>query len=700
MTTATRIIGTPTERIDGPAKVAGTAPYAYEHDVDRPAFLYPITATIARGTVAAMDTTAATELDGVLKVLTPWNSRGLTKDAEGEYVVLQGPDVAFRGQLIGAVVAQTPETARHAASLVRVEYNEMPHDTEFRVDHPDEFAPESVNGGYPTTSDQGDVEAALSQARRNDDAVVDEWYSTPEEHNNPMEPHTVVAHWDPDQPLLTLHDSTQSSHSVAETVAKVLGLDRTQIRVVAPHVGGGFGSKGAPHAHDILAAMAALAVPGRSIKFAVTRQQMFVFVGHRSPTSSHIRIAADGDGRITALWHDAYSRSSTVKEFAEQSAVSSRSMYSAPNRRTSHHISALDVPAPFWMRAPGEAPGMFAGEVAMDELAYATEIDPVELRMRNEPGVDPESGKPWSSRRLVDCLRTGARQFGWVADDRSPAQRREGQWLVGTGVASATYPHMVIPGSQVTIRFDAGRYRVAIGAADIGTGAWTTLTLIAADALECRIEQVTMEIGDSTLPMATVAGGSSGTSSWGAAIVTAAHRFREEHGHDPDDGAETTSAATRNEELKRFVHASFGAHFAEVRVDADTGEIRIPRMLGVFSIGRVINPLTLRSQLIGGMTFGISMALHEESVRDPRFGHVVTQDLASYHVPVHADIVDVDATWLDDADERATPMGSRGAGEIGIVGSAAAVVNAIYHATGARIRDLPATADKVLPYLP
>jgi xanthine dehydrogenase YagR molybdenum-binding subunit len=487
---------------------------------------------------------------------------------------------------------------------------------------------------------------------------------------------------------------------VVAELAPVFGLTPAQIRVIAPNVGGGFGSKGAPHAHDVLAGLAAQALPGRHIKFAVTRQQMFVYVGYRSPTASHIRLAADRDGRLSALVHDAHSQSSVVKEFAEQSAVPSRSMYASPNRRTSHRVVPLDVPVPFWMRAPGEAPGMFAGEVAMDELAGAVHLDPIELRRRNEPDRDPESGKPWSSRRLLDCLDEGARRFGWADRDPRPGQRREGKWLIGTGVASSAYPHMLIPGTEVAIRYSSGRYVVRTGAADLGTGTWTTLTLIAADALGCSMEAVTVEIGDSRLPFASVAGGSSGTSSWGSAIIQAAKRFRAEHGDEPVDGAEVSASAAENPELENYTHSSYGAHFVEARVDVDTGEIRIPRMLGVFSIGRVINPRTVRSQLIGGMTFGISMALHEESVRDPRFGHVVTQDLASYHIPAHADIADVDAAWLDDADERATPMGSRGAGEIGIVGSAAAVVNAIHHATGARIRDLPVTLDNLLPALP
>ncbi|MEE2057641.1 xanthine dehydrogenase family protein molybdopterin-binding subunit [Rhodococcus artemisiae] len=690
-----RAIGTSTARLDGSGKVTGTAPYAYEHRVADPAYLVPATATIARGRVRKIDTTAARAVPGVLAVLTVFDAPRLTADAEGEYVVLQSPDVAYRGQMIAAVVAETPEVARQACDELTIEYEPQPHDTGFRRDHPAMYAPEKANGGYPADSERGNVDAAFGSA----DVVVDEWYSTPEEHNNPLEPHTVVALWENDE--LTLYDSTQHPHGVVEALAPVLGIDPSRIRVICPYIGGGFGSKGAPHAHDVLASMAARVIPGRAVKFAVTRQDMFGYVGYRAPTASHVCMAADRDGTLTGLIHEAYTQSSHVSEFVEQAAVSARSLYRVPNLRTTHRAVALDVPAPFWMRAPGEAPGMYAGEVAMDELAEACGIDPIELRIRNEPEVDPETGKPWSSRRLVECLREGGRRFGWDPDDRAPGLRRHGRWLTGTGVAVATYPHMVNPGSEASIRHEGDdRFVVRIGAADLGTGAWTALTLIAADALGCRADDVRVEIGDSALPNATVAGGSSGTSSWGTAIMTAAEEFRKRFGDRPEDGAEIAAAAGDNRELEHYRAQSYGAHFAEVRVDADTGEIRVPRMLGMFSVGRVINPRTARSQFIGGMCFGISMALFEESVRDSRFGHVVNHDLADYHVPTHADIGNIDAAWLDEDDLRATPTGSRGVGEIGIVGSAAAVVNALWHATGVRVRKLPAHLEDVSGALP
>jgi xanthine dehydrogenase YagR molybdenum-binding subunit len=340
---------------------------------------------------------------------------------------------------------------------------------------------------------------------------------------------------------------------------------------------------------------------------------------------------------------------------------------------------------------------MFAGEVAMDELAEACGIDPIELRIRNEPATDPESGKPWSGRNLVGCLREGARRFGWDSRDLKPRTRRKDGWLIGMGVASSTYPRYALPGSVATIRFSADRrYAVRIGAADIGTGTWTALTQIAADALRCPIEAIKMEIGDTDHPSASVEGGSSGITSWGSSIVAAARAFRAQHGDDPAEGAETSAEMPENPDEKRFAMHSFGAQFAEVRVNEDTGEVRVARMLGVFSAGRIINPLTARSQFIGGMTMGLSMALLEDGVMDARFGHVVTHDFADYHIAANADVVDMDAVWLDEVDPHSNPMGSRGIGEIGIVGAAAAIANGAWHATGVRVRDLPITADKFL----
>ncbi|MDT5313550.1 MAG: xanthine dehydrogenase YagR molybdenum-binding subunit [Mycobacterium sp.] len=692
-TVEARAMGTRMTRLDGPAKVTGMATYAFEYPVSAPLYLHPIQSTIARGRVTTMDTTAAEALDGVTAVLTVFDAPTLADTEDGDLTILQDDQVHYRGQIIGGVIADTAETARHAAGLVQIEYDEAGHDTEIRADHPGLYAPDEVNPSFPTDTSEGDVETALREAP----VTVDQTYTTPQETNNPMEPHATIATWYPDGPLLTLYDSTQGVHAVRHTLATTFGLDEDQIRVVAKNVGGGFGSKGAPHSHNVLAVMAAQRVPGQSVKLALTRQQMFAVVGYRTPTIQHIRLGAERDGTITALSHDVVEQTATVKEFAEQTAVPSRMLYAGANRSTSHRLAKLDVPVPFWMRAPGECPGTYALEVAMDELAVACDVDPIALRIRNEPDVDPETGNPWSDRRLVECLRTGSERFGWAAREPKPRSHTDGEWLVGSGVASAVYPAMIQPGNSARIEHAAqGRYTVQIGAVDIGTGTWTALTQVAADIIGCDVDAIDLQIGDTDLPTASVEGGSSGISSWGRAIYAAAQAFQKEHGTEPPVGAASTADAPDNEEADNYGMYSFGAHFVEVRVNRYTSEIRASRMLGVFSVGQVVNPTTLRSQLIGGMTMGLSMALHEESVRDHRFGHVVTQDLASYHISSHADIPDIDAIWLDGVDEHSNPMGTRGGGEIGIVGSAAAVVNAIYHATGIRVRHLPVQCDALL----
>lgn len=679
-------IGRGLARRDGQEKVTGRARYAYEADVTAAVYCRLVQATVALGRVESVRTEAAGEVEGVRAIVTPVTAEALS--AEGELAVLQSPDVAFRGQVVGLVVADTAEAAARAADLVEVTYSTEPHDATLSADRDDLYAPEEVNGSFETDTATGDVAAAMAIA----EVTVERTYTTAMCHNNPLEPHATTAFWDGE--TLTLWDSTQGVHTVRSAIADVFGLDPAHVRVICPYVGGGFGSKGEPHAHVALAAMAARAVPGRHVRLALTRQQMFALTGYRTPTIQRMRLAADRAGRLSAIAIDVVEQSSKVKEFAEQTGVPTRMMYAAPNRATTHRVAPLDVPAPSWMRAPGECPGMFGPEVAMDELAEAVGIDPVELRIRNEPDVDPETGLPFSSRNLVSCLREGAARFGWA--DREP--RVEDGWLVGTGVASSVYPVSRQEATAV-IRVERGCYVVEIGAADLGTGTWTTLAQIAADALEVDVADVTMRIGDTRYPTASVAGGSSGMTTWGSAIVHAARAFRDKHGAEPPDGAEADGSTEDNPAASRFAMYAFGAQFAEARVHRDTGEIRVPRLLGVFAAGRIINPRTARSQFVGGMTMGLSMALHEQSVLDPRYGHVVNHDLAEYHIATCADATDIEATWLDEHDPHVNPMGSKGIGELGIVGTAAAVANAVHHATGVRVRDLPVTLDKLLPAL-
>ncbi|WP_226344658.1 xanthine dehydrogenase family protein molybdopterin-binding subunit [Agilicoccus flavus] len=692
-------MGRPVGRLDGRRKVLGVAPYAVEHEAEGAAQAAMVASTVPRGRVRSIDATAARALPGVLAVLDHTNAPRVADGEDREFAPLQDDTVWFRRQPVALVVAESSEVAREAAALVAVEYDEEPAEVGLRPDSPRLYTPEKLSDGSESDTSAGDVEAALAAATH----VVDETYATPYEHNNPMEPHATIATWHGedaglgDGPVLTLVDSTQGVHAVRSSLAPVLGIEPERLEVVAPYVGGGFGSKGAPHVNVVLAALAAKALAPRPVRLTVTRQQMFALVGYRTATIQHFRLGADADGRLTAISHDVLEQSAAIKEFVEQTGSPTRSMYAAPNRRTTHRVARLDVAIPFWMRAPGEMPGMFAHEVAMDELAHRCGLDPIELRVRNEPDVDPETGHPFGRRRLLECLRRGAERFGWEEGPRAPLSRREGDWLVGTGVASSTYPANAMPGNEATVTFEHGCYAVGIGAADIGTGSWTSLTQVTADALGVGLEQIRLGIGDTRYPSASVAGGSSGLSSWGIAITAAARAFREQHGDRPSEGASATAGMPDNPDLQEYALNSYGAHFAKVRVHADTGQIRVPRMLGVFSVGRAVNPTTLRSQFLGGMVMGLSAALFEESVRDPRFGHVVTQDLASYHVAANADVADLDAIWLDDdVETHLNPMGSRGAGEIGIVGSPAAIVNAVFDATGVRVRDLPVTADKLL----
>jgi xanthine dehydrogenase YagR molybdenum-binding subunit len=687
--TVTGTIGAAVDRVEGRAKVTGQAKYAYEYRQDEIAYATIVQSTIASGAVRGVDATAALELPGTLAVLWHDNAPRLHEVSDAELEVLQSDKVSYRGQIVAAVIADSYETARQAERLLRIDYAPEAHDVLLRPDHPELYKPDKVNPNYPADTEQGDFDSAFEAAA----VAVDCTYETPAEHNNPMEPHATLAVWEDGG--VTIFDSNQGASMARNTVAKAFGLEPDAVRVISPHVGGGFGSKGTPRPHVILTVMASQ-VLRRPVKLAVTRQQMFAVTGYRTPTIQRMRLGADHDGRLTAICHDAIVQTSTIREFGEQAALPSRMMYAAPNRRTTHRLVALNVPTPSWMRAPGETPGMFAVESAMDELAIACELDPIELRIRNDPDVDPESGHRYSSRNLVACLRTGAERFGWAMRDPRPGVRREGRWLIGTGVAASTYPARRQP-SSARARYEPDRgYTIQIAAADIGTGARTALTQIAADALEVPLDQVEVQIGDSSFPEAFLAGGSMGNASWGSAVVKACRELRALLGG-YDEPAEvevdTKDEVAADEPLAKH---GFGAQFVEARVDVDSGEVRVSRMLGVFATGRIINAKTARSQFIGGMTMGIGMALHEESVLDLEFGDYLNHDLAGYHVPSCADIEEIEAIWIDEEDPHVNPMGAKGIGEIGIVGSAAAVANAVHHATGIRVRDLPIRPDKLV----
>ncbi len=688
----TRAIGAPLDRIDGPLKVTGAATYAYEYPVERATTGFIVQSPIAKGRILSIDASAARAIHGVIEVITYENAPKL-HEVDNDISVLQSDAIAYHGEAVAIVVAETLDIAREAAAKLNVRYEQAAHDVELRFDRPDLYKPDKVNPSFPTDSEDGDPDGAFASAT----VTLEETYSTPAYHNNPMEPHATIAIWE--NGGVTLYDSNQGSHNIQPDIAKAFALAPERVRIIAPYVGGGFGSKAFTHPHQILAVMAAK-ITERPVKLALTRQQMFSLTGYRTPTIQRIRLGADDAGNLVAITHDVVELTSTVDEFAEQTALATRMMYASPNRRTTHRLAKLDLPVPSIMRAPGEAPGMFALESAMDEMAIACGLDPVEFRIRNEPEIDPDTKHPFSSRSLVACLREGAQRFGWERRDPKPRSQRDEGRLVGMGVAASTYPARRRDASANAKIDHAGNYRVEIDASDIGTGAWTVLTQIAADALDAPIERVTVDIGDTALPKAAGAGGSMGTSSWGSAIVAAAEKLRSliaEHGGTiPPAGLEASAQIGQNPESDTYAMHAYGAQFAEVHVDPDTGEVRVPRLVGVFGVGRVMNPKLGRSQLLGGMSMGLSMALHEQSVIDLQFGHFANHDLAEYHIATNADIGDIDVSWVDEDDAHVNPMHAKGIGEIGIVGTAAAIANAVYHATGVRIRNLPIAPAKLL----
>ncbi|MFG3100846.1 xanthine dehydrogenase family protein molybdopterin-binding subunit [Streptomyces sp. NPDC048182] len=685
-------VGTPHTRIEGRDKVTGAARYSGEVPFAELAHGWLALSTVARGRVRSVATEPVLAMPGVLAVLHHGNAPRLHTDYVGMLgtppdptaTVFQHDRVPHAGWPVALVVAETPEQAREAAEALEVTYDEEPHDTVLRADGPGE-------GDAADTEEKGDLAARLADSA----TVVDEVYTTPEEHHSMMEPHAATARWDGGR--LDVTDSNQGVGWVRGELATLFSLDESAVRVRSEHIGGGFGSKGL-RAHQVAAVMAATQLH-RPVRVVMTRRQMFSLAGYRSPTTQRVRLGAGPDGRLLALEHRSLSQTATGYEFTEACAAFARVMYDADAHRTANACVPLDVPSPTWMRAPGEAPGSFALESALDELAERTGIDPVELRLRNDPETGPVSGLPFSSRNLAACFREGARRFGWAGRDPRPGVRREGRWLLGTGTAAASYGAGAGPSTALVTAEADGAFTVRIAAADLGTGARTALTLVAADALEVPTERVRVRIGDSDFGPAWIAGGSMGTRSWAWAINAAAAELRERLALGttvPPEGitvrSDTTEALAALAKKER--HA-FGAQFAEVAVDTATGEVRVRRMLGIFAAGRIVNPLTARNQLVGGMTWGLSMALHEEAVRDHASGGHYGPDLAGYHVATHADVPDVEADWVADPDPD-DPVGIKGVGEIGIVGAAAAVANAVWHATGVRQRHLPIRPDRVL----
>jgi len=696
-TRALKAVGTAHTRVEGRDKVTGAARYAGEIPFTELAHGWLVLSTVTRGRVRSVESAPVLEMPGVLAVLHHGNAPRVETDftsmlgmkPDPTNAVFQHDRVPHAGWPVALVVAETSEQAREAAEALVVHYEEEPHDVTFSGEHPDAYSMPGPGG--PGETEKGDLDAELAASA----VVLDAEYSTPEEHHNSMEPHAVTALWDGGR--LEIVDSNQGTLWVAADLANLFSLDPASVHVRSEHVGGGFGSKGV-RAHQVAAVMAATLL-SRPVRVVMTRRQMFSLAGYRSPTTQRVRLGADAEGRLRALEHSCLSLTSTVHEFIESGAGPARVMYDAPAHHTVNRVVRLDVPSPTFMRAPGEAPGSFALESALDELAEKSGIDPIELRLRNEPEAGPVSGLPFSTRNLPACFREGARRFGWADRDPRPGLRRDGRWLLGTGTAAASFFAGAAPSTAAATAEADGTFTVRISAADIGTGARTALTLIAADALEVPTDRVRVRIGDSDFGPAMIAGGSMGTRSWAWAVTAAAGELRERVALSdgiPPEGitvrSDTTEAVGALAQKERH---SFGAQFAEVAVDVTTGEVRVRRMLGIFAAGRIVNPLTARGQFTGGMIWGISMALHEEAVRDQNTGALYGADLAGYHVATNADVPIVEADWVDDPDPD-DPVGIKGIGEIGIVGAAAAIANAVWHATGVRHRTLPIRPDRVL----
>jgi xanthine dehydrogenase YagR molybdenum-binding subunit len=728
-----RVVGQPHTRTEGPLKTTGKAIYSYEQNEAAPnaAYGHVVGAAIAKGRITRMDIAAAEAAPGVLAVVTAANSPPVK--ASGFYKVkpLAGPEVQHYHQAVALVVAETFEQARAAGALIKIDYARAEGAFDLaakrRQAEPVKDKPDIR---------MGDVDQAMASAP----VTVDSTYTTPDHSHMMMEPHATIARWDGDQ--VTLWSAQQIIGWAVRDLSAKIGVPKENIRFVTTYLGGGFGGKGSVNSDAVLAALGARKA-GRAVKVALSRPQMPNNTTHRPATIQRVRLGAGRDGRLTAIAHETWS-GNVPGGMPENAADQTEVLYAGANRLIKTRLALLDLPEGAPMRAPGEASGMMALEVAMDELAEKLRIDPVELRILNDTQVVPGSGgkdaqgegspskpsapRPFSTRQYVQCLRTGADRFGWSKRSATPASRREGQWLIGMGMASAVRGAPIMPaGARVTLATD-GRVTVEANMTDMGTGSYTIVGQIAAEMMGLPLDRVTVRLGDSRFPEAFGGGGQGGAASVTAGVYAACEKLREAvavrlgvNSVDADftDGevrsgnrrlklTDATKAGAITVEgnieygdlSKRFEQQTFGAHFAEVAVDAFSGEIRIRRMLAVCAAGRILNPLTARSQVIGGMTMGAGAALMEELAIDKRFGFFVNHDLASYEVPVHADIPHLDVVLLDEVDPTMSPVKAKGIGELGISGAAPAIANAIYNATGARVREYPITLDKLLPSLP
>ncbi len=716
-----KIVGQPLDRIDGPLKTTGTAPYAYErHDVvPNQAYGHVLGSAIAKGRIASMDLAAAKAAPGVLAIVTAENAGKLGKGEYNTATLLGGPGIEHYHQAVALVVAETFEQARDAAEMIKVEY--APAKGAYDLAASRDSAKPSGKDDEPADSRVGDFDAAFAAAA----VQLDSTYTTPDQSHAMMEPHASIAAWNGDR--LSLWTSNQMIAWSVGDMARTLGMPEDKIHLMSPYIGGGFGGKLWVRADAVLAALGARAAK-RPVKVALQRPLMMNNTTHRPATIQRLRLGATKDGTITAIGHDSWSGDLPDGK-PETAILQTRLLYAGANRLTRQRLAVLDLPEGNSMRAPGEAAGMMALEIAMDEMAEKLGLDPVEFRVRNDTQVDPEQPKrSFSQRQLTECLRTGAERFGWSARKAQPKQAHDGRWLVGLGMAAAYRGSPVIK-SGARVRLDArGTVTVETDMTDIGTGSYTIIAQTAAEMMGVPLDKVVVRLGDSSFPVSAGSGGQFGANSSTAGVYAACVKLREavtaKLGLNAADAqfadgkvrsGERSIAladAAKGAELvaensiefggldKKHQLSTFGAHFVEVAVDAATAEVRIRRMLAVCAAGRILNPKSARSQVIGAMTMGAGAALMEELAVDTRHGFFVNHDLAGYEVPVHADIPHQEVIFLDETDPLSSPMKAKGVGELGICGVAAAVANAIYNATGVRVRDYPVTLDKLLEKMP
>ncbi len=714
-----KVVGQPHDRIDGPLKTTGTAPYAYEQHAATPdhAYGYIVASSIARGRIAGIDTQAARRAPGVLAVVTAADAGKLGKGKYNTARLLGGPEIQHYHQAVAVVVAETFEQARAAASLVHVDYVRTPGQFDLAAVKAGAVKPDDADAD----SAHGDFAAGFAAAP----VTLDATYTTPDHAHAMMEPHASIAKWDGDK--LTLWTSNQMIAWGKGDVATTLGMPKENVRLISPYIGGGFGGKLFVRADALLAALGARAAK-RAVAVTLPRPVMFNNTTHRPATIQRIRIGTDTAGKIQAIAHESWS--GDLPGGGPETAVQqTRLLYAGANRMTATRLAVLDLPEGNAMRAPGEASGLMALEIAIDEIAEKLRMDPVQFRILNDTQVDPEHPeRPFSQRQLVKCLRDGADRFGWGKRGTAPGSLRDGRWMVGMGVAAAIRNNLVMT-SAARVRLGTdGHATVETDMTDIGTGTYTIIAATAAEMLGLPLEAVKVVLGDSSLPVSAGSGGQWGANSSTAGVYAACVKLREaiagKLGLDPatavfEDGKVTAGGrslplaqAARDGELvaedkmeygnlaKKYQQSTFGAHFVEVGVDAATGEIRVRRMLAMCAAGRILNPKSARSQVIGAMTMGVGAALMEELVVDKRLGFFVNHDLAGYEVPVHADIPHQEVVFLDEADPISSPMKAKGVGELGLCGVAAAIANAVHNATGVRVRDYPVTLDKLLDRLP